>query len=86
VPLSLKFGGYLIVILVVRILTFSSLDNDIIVLRGGENEASSQVLSGTVVLCLPHALKVEDVHLRMVGSLKAWLVFPLRAMPLLCTN
>ncbi|KAF7891897.1 hypothetical protein EAF00_008199 [Botryotinia globosa] len=46
------------------------LDEEIIVLRGGENEASSQLLKGTVVLCLPAALKVEDVHLRMTGQLK----------------
>ncbi|QSZ36274.1 hypothetical protein DSL72_007400 [Monilinia vaccinii-corymbosi] len=47
-----------------------SLDEDIIILRGGENEASSQLLKGTVVLCLPSSLKVEDVHLRMTGQLK----------------
>lgn len=46
------------------------LDNDIIVLRGGESEASSQILKGVVVLCLPSALKLEDVHLRMTGQLK----------------
>ncbi|KAL2069655.1 hypothetical protein VTL71DRAFT_14334 [Oculimacula yallundae] len=46
------------------------LDNEVIVLRGGENEASSQLLKGVVVLCLPAALKVEDVHLRMTGQLK----------------
>jgi arrestin-related trafficking adapter 4/5/7 len=40
------------------------------VLRGGESEASSQMLKGVVVLCLPSALKVEDVHLRMTGQLK----------------
>lgn len=46
------------------------LDNEIIVLRGGDSEASSQLLKGVVVLCLPAALKVEDVHLRMIGQLK----------------
>ncbi|KAM3079576.1 hypothetical protein ACMFMG_005991 [Clarireedia jacksonii] len=46
------------------------LDSEVIVLRGGENEASSQILKGSVVLCLPAALKVEDVHLRMTGQLK----------------
>lgn len=51
-------------------LTIRSLDNDIIVLRGGDGEASSQILKGVVVLCLPSALKVEDVHLRMTGQLK----------------
>ena len=52
------------------LLILRSLDNDIIVLRGGESEASSQVLRGVVVLCLPSALKVEDVHLRMTGQLR----------------
>ncbi|KAF8864710.1 hypothetical protein BDZ45DRAFT_736833 [Acephala macrosclerotiorum] len=46
------------------------LDNEIIVLRGAESEASSQLLKGVVVLCLPAALKIEDVHLRMIGQLK----------------
>ncbi|KAH8684612.1 arrestin domain-containing protein [Tricladium varicosporioides] len=46
------------------------LDNDVLILRGGESEASSQMLKGVVVLCLPQALKVEDVHLRMTGTLK----------------
>lgn len=46
------------------------LDTDIIILRGGENEAASQILKGVVVLCLPSSLKCEDVHLRMTGQLK----------------
>jgi hypothetical protein len=53
-----------------RLLILGSLENEIIVLRGGDNEASSQLLKGTVVLCLPAALKIEDVHLRMTGQLK----------------
>lgn len=52
------------------ILTIYSLENDIIVLRGPENEASSQLLKGVVVLCLHAALKVEDVHLKLSGQLK----------------
>ncbi|CZS92787.1 probable ROD1-O-dinitrobenzene,calcium and zinc resistance protein [Rhynchosporium agropyri] len=49
------------------------LDNEVIVIRGSENEASSQLLKGVVVLCLPAALKIEDVHLRMTGQLRvAW--------------
>lgn len=46
------------------------LDNDLVILRGADNEASSQLLSGKVVLCLPQQLKVEDVHLRLTGTLK----------------
>ena len=51
-------------------LTSKSLDSDVIVLRGVETEAASQLLKGVVVLCLPSALKVEDVHLRMTGHLR----------------
>ncbi|KAH8816185.1 carbon catabolite repression protein-like protein cred [Xylogone sp. PMI_703] len=46
------------------------LDNPVIILRGSENEAASQMLQGAVVLCLTSALKIEDVHLRMTGELK----------------
>lgn len=47
-----------------------SLDNETVVLRGVESEASSQLLRGVVVLCLPGALEVEGVWLRMAGHLK----------------
>lgn len=43
------------------------LESDTIVLRGPEAEASSQILRGSVVLCLPHTLKVENVHLKLIG-------------------
>lgn len=55
-------------------LIFKSLDSEVIILRGVESEAASQLLKGVVVLCLPAALKVEDVHLRMTGHLKLGLV------------
>ncbi|KAK2074652.1 hypothetical protein P8C59_008843 [Phyllachora maydis] len=45
------------------------LENDFLVFRGNENESSGQLLKGTVVLCLPSPLKVEDVHLRLTGIL-----------------
>ena len=50
------------------------LETDVITLRGTEEEASSQLLRGVVVLCLPHALRIEDVHLRMTGLCKVGLV------------
>jgi hypothetical protein len=56
------------------LLTPGRLENEVIVLRGAESEASSQMLKGVVVLCLPSALKIEDVHLRMTGSLRVGLV------------
>ncbi|KAI1338776.1 arrestin [Xylariaceae sp. FL0016] len=50
------------------------LDNDFIVFRGGEHEASGQLLKGVLVLCLREHLKVEDVHLRLMGNCRvAWL-------------
>ncbi|KAK3381400.1 hypothetical protein B0H63DRAFT_524125 [Podospora didyma] len=45
------------------------LENDFIVFRGNEHESSGQLLKGTVVLCLPAPLKIEDVHLRLTGTL-----------------
>ncbi|OLN85306.1 putative HECT-type ubiquitin ligase-interacting protein creD [Colletotrichum chlorophyti] len=46
------------------------LDNDFIVFRGGEDESAGQILKGVVVLCLPTPLKIEDVHLRLTGTLR----------------
>ncbi|KAI2617770.1 hypothetical protein GGR54DRAFT_640858 [Hypoxylon sp. NC1633] len=49
------------------------LENDFIVLRGNEHEASGQLLKGVLVLCLREQLKVEDIHLRLMGSCRiAW--------------
>lgn len=45
-----------------------SLDNDFIVFRGNDHESSGQLLKGTVVLCLPSSLRIEDVHLRLIGT------------------
>ncbi|KFY16717.1 hypothetical protein V492_01141 [Pseudogymnoascus sp. VKM F-4246] len=44
------------------------LESDVVVLRGPESEASSQILRGVLVLCLAQPLKVEDVHLRLTGQ------------------
>ncbi|KAK5995130.1 putative HECT-type ubiquitin ligase-interacting protein creD [Cladobotryum mycophilum] len=46
------------------------LDDDFIVFRGGEQESSGQLLKGVVVLCLSTPLRIEDVHLRLVGTLR----------------
>jgi hypothetical protein len=46
------------------------LENEFVVLRGGESEAADQLLKGTVVLCLQSPLKVDDVHLKMTGTMK----------------
>lgn len=50
--------------------TFNSLDQDFIVFRGNDYESAGQLLKGVVVLCLPAALRIEDVRLRLVGTLR----------------
>ncbi|KAL2146748.1 hypothetical protein VTI28DRAFT_2583 [Corynascus sepedonium] len=50
------------------------LENDFIVFRGSEHEATPQLLKGTVVLCLSQPLKIEDIHLKLIGTAHyAWL-------------
>ncbi|KAI0904392.1 arrestin [Ustulina deusta] len=50
------------------------LDDDFIVFRGSEHEASGQLLKGVVVLCLREPLRAEDVHLRLTSHCRiAWL-------------
>ncbi|KAK3905237.1 hypothetical protein C8A05DRAFT_12925 [Staphylotrichum tortipilum] len=44
------------------------LENDFIVFRGNDHEASGQLLKGTVVLCLSSALRIEDIHLKLTGT------------------
>jgi hypothetical protein len=46
------------------------LEEDFIVFRGSEHESSGQLLKGVVVLCLPSPLRIEDVHLRLTGTLR----------------
>ncbi|KAK4166501.1 hypothetical protein QBC43DRAFT_206163 [Cladorrhinum sp. PSN259] len=45
------------------------LENDFIVFRGNGQEASAQVLKGTVVLCLTAPLRIENVHLKLTGTI-----------------
>lgn len=50
------------------------LDDDFIVFRGSDHEASGQLVKGVVVLCLKESFKVEDIHLRLTGHCRiAWL-------------
>ncbi|CAM1502007.1 Fc.00g039910.m01.CDS01 [Cosmosporella sp. VM-42] len=46
------------------------LDNDFIVFRGNDHESAGQMLKGVVVLCLPSSLRMEDVRLRLIGTLR----------------
>lgn len=43
------------------------LDNDYIVFRGSEDEASSAELSGSVVLCLTDILNIAQINLTLSG-------------------
>ena len=45
------------------------LENDFIVFRGNDLEASSQLLKGVVVVCVPGPTRIEDIHLRLNGTL-----------------
>lgn len=44
------------------------LENDFIVFRGNDHEASGQLLKGTLVLCLSSPLRIEDIHLKLIGT------------------
>ncbi|MBE3044416.1 hypothetical protein IMZ48_17980 [Candidatus Bathyarchaeota archaeon] len=46
------------------------LDNDFLVFRGNQHESAGQTLKGHVVLCLSSALKIEEIHLRLTGTLR----------------
>lgn len=43
------------------------LDNDYIVFRGGEDEAASAQLSGSLVLCLTEPMTISHVDLTLSG-------------------
>ncbi|KAF7545457.1 hypothetical protein G7Z17_g9156 [Cylindrodendrum hubeiense] len=46
------------------------LDSDFIVFRGTEHESTGQLLKGVLVLCLQSSLRMEDVRLRLIGTLR----------------
>jgi len=46
------------------------LDDSIIILRGTEDEASSALLKGTLVLCLSEPLRINGIRLRFTGQKK----------------
>ncbi|CAK7246354.1 MAG: hypothetical protein STHCBS139747_007981 [Sporothrix thermara] len=49
------------------------LENDFIVFRGNEHEASGQLLKGVLAICVPSATKIEDIHMRLTGTQRlAW--------------
>lgn len=46
------------------------LENDFIVFRGSEHESAGQCLKGVLVLCLARSLRVDEIHLRLTGTLR----------------
>jgi hypothetical protein len=46
------------------------LDNDFVVFRGNEEESAGQTVRGAVVLCLSGPLRVEDIRVRLEGTLR----------------
>ncbi|TLD28689.1 hypothetical protein PspLS_03205 [Pyricularia sp. CBS 133598] len=46
------------------------LENDFLVFRGNEHEAASQLLKGVLAVCVPGPTKIEDIHLRLIGTLR----------------
>lgn len=46
------------------------LENDFIVFRGTDHESSGQLLKGVIVLCLSAPLRMEDIRLRLTGTLR----------------
>ncbi|CAI4217502.1 unnamed protein product [Parascedosporium putredinis] len=46
------------------------LDNDFIVFRGSGHESAGQLLKGQVVLCLSAPFKLDELHLRLTGTLR----------------
>lgn len=50
------------------------LNQDPIVFHGSEQESTSQVLRGVVVLCLPGALEMKGLRLYLEGTQKLRLV------------
>lgn len=46
------------------------MENDFLVFRGNQHESAGQLLKGYVVLCLSHPLKLDELHLRLTGTLR----------------
>lgn len=53
-----------------RWLTRYRLDNPFVVFRGSQHESSGQLIQGTLVLCLTSPLRIEDIRLRLTGTLR----------------
>jgi hypothetical protein len=52
------------------------LNDEYIVFRGGEHEAASAHLKGTLVLCLSEPLTIKHIRLQLTGMSRVWYVNP----------
>jgi hypothetical protein len=52
------------------------LNDEYIVFRGGEHEAASAHLKGTLVLCLSEPLTIKHIRLQLTGMSRVWYVIP----------
>lgn len=57
-----------------HLLTALRLNEDYIVFRGGEHEAASAHLKGTLVLCLSEPLAIKHIRLELTGMSRVWYV------------
>src|ERR1700761_7490607 len=57
-----------------HLLTAFRLNEDYIVFRGGEHEAASAHLKGTLVLCLSEPLAIKHIRLELTGMSRVWYV------------
>jgi hypothetical protein len=55
-------------------LTGCRLNEDYIVFRGGEHEAASAHLRGTLILCLSEPLTIKHLRLELTGMSRVWYV------------
>ncbi|KYK54904.1 hypothetical protein DCS_06865 [Drechmeria coniospora] len=62
------------------------LDQDFIVFHGNELESSGRLLKGVVVLCLSSAMRMEDVRLRLTGTLRLTWTDSRSATPVLASQ
>ena len=52
------------------------MNDEYIVFRGGEHEAASAHLKGTLVLCLSEPLTIKHIRLQLTGMSRVWYVNP----------
>ena len=67
-------GEWGLCVLRMNALTGCRLNEDYIVFRGGEHEAASAHLRGTLILCLSEPLTIKHLRLELTGMSRVWYV------------